>query len=59
MAIPPIHQGMGFCLQPGVLNLDLESLNDYDGADLQVSASKVSWGKAIRIKMERAGVLDL
>ena len=36
---------MGFCLQldqAGVLNLDLETLNDHDGVDLQASADSVS-----------------
>ena len=46
MAIPPIHQGMGFCLRldgAGVLNLDLETLlNDHDGVDFRANADSVS-----------------
>jgi hypothetical protein len=65
MAIPPIHQGMGFCPQldqAGMLNLDLETINDNDGVDLQVSADSVSnctKSAGFALKMERAGVLDL
>jgi hypothetical protein len=57
---PPIHQGMGFCLQLDqaiMLNLDLEVLNDSDGVEFKLSAITLSQlGQTLK---ERAGVLNL